>query len=53
MEIGRQKNDHCLLEGNERKRSKVRVCGVVRDENTLSVQKKNGERYMQMMRRCE
>ncbi len=25
------KNDHCLLEGKERKRSKVRVCGVVRD----------------------
>ncbi len=26
-----KKNDHCLLEGKERKRSKVRVCGVVRD----------------------
>ncbi len=25
------KNNHCLLEGKERKRSKVRVCGVVRD----------------------
>ncbi len=25
------KHDHCLLEGKERKRSKVRVCGVVRD----------------------
>jgi hypothetical protein len=25
------KNNHCLLKGKERKRSKVRVCGVVRD----------------------
>ncbi len=25
------KNNHCLLEGKGRKRSKVRVCGVVRD----------------------
>ncbi len=25
------KKDHCLLEGKERKRSKVRVYGVVRD----------------------
>jgi hypothetical protein len=24
-------NNHCLLEGKERKRSKVRVCGVVKD----------------------
>ncbi len=30
MEIERQKNDHCLLERKERKRRKVRVCGVVR-----------------------
>jgi hypothetical protein len=53
MEIGRQKNNHCLLEGKERKRSKVRVCGVGRDLNTLVVQTKNRLRYMQMMRRCE
>ncbi len=25
------KNDHCLLDRKERKRSKARVCGVVRD----------------------
>ncbi len=31
MEIGRRTCDRFLLEGKERKRSKVRVCGVVRD----------------------
>jgi hypothetical protein len=35
-----EKKQQWLLEGKERKRNKVRVCGVVRDKNTLSAQNK-------------
>jgi hypothetical protein len=53
MEIESRTNDHCLLEGNEKKKEQGKSLWSGEGMKYFYCAEKNGERYMQMMQRCE